>query len=127
MSINSHTFIADSSKAAADAFFPSYAEAMTRIGRERGWPPTTRQHFDAMRGPRGALLVGSPEEVIDKVLFEHELFGHQRFLAQLTVGSMPHAAVMRAIELLGTRVAPAVRSATAQVAVPAVNPPSLRD
>ena len=119
VSINSHTFVADSSKAAADAFFPSYAEAMTRIGRERGWPPTTRQHFDAMREPRGALLVGSPEEVIDKILFEHELFGHQRFLAQLTVGSMPHAAVMRAIELLGTKVAPAVRSATAQVAVSA--------
>jgi probable LLM family oxidoreductase len=127
VSINSHTFVADSSKAAADAFFPSYAEAMTRIGRERGWPPTTRQHFDAMRGPRGALLVGSPDEVIDKILFEHELFGHQRFLAQLTVGSMPHAAVMRAIELLGTKVAPAVRSATAQVAASAPERPSLRD
>ena len=126
VSINSHAFLADSSKAAADAFFPSYAEAMTRIGRERGWPPTTRQQFDAMRGPRGALLVGSPEEVIDKILFEHELFGHERFLAQLTVGSMPHAAVMRAIELLGTKVAPAVRSATARVEQRVPEVPSAR-
>ncbi len=112
VSINSHAFLADNSKAAADTFFPSYAEAMTRIGRERGWPPTTRQHFDAMRGPRGALLVGSPDEVIDKILFQHEIFGHERFLAQLTVGSIPHEKVMHAIELLGTKVAPAVRRAT---------------
>jgi probable LLM family oxidoreductase len=111
--INSHAFIADDSRAAADAFYPSYAETMTRIGRERGWPPSTRQQFDAQRAPRGALLVGSPQEVIDKVLFQHEIFGHQRFLAQLTVGPMPHAKVMRAIELLGTVVAPAIRTATA--------------
>jgi probable LLM family oxidoreductase len=113
VSINSHAFIADTSRAAADAFFPSYAEAMTRIGRERGWPPTTRAQFDAARSPRGALLVGSPEEVTDKILYQHELFGHQRFLAQLTVGTMPHDQVMHAIELLGTKVAPAVRRATA--------------
>jgi probable LLM family oxidoreductase len=114
--INSHTFVADTAQAAADTFFPSYAETMTRIGRERGWPPTTRAQFDAQRGPRGALLVGSPQEVIDKVLFEHEIFGHQRFLAQVTVGPMPHKVVMRAIELLGTEVAPAVRKATAGAA-----------
>ena len=66
-----------------------------------------------MRGPRGALLVGSPQEVIDKILFQYELFGHDRFLAQLTVGSMPHAQTMCAIELLGTQVAPAVRAALA--------------
>jgi probable LLM family oxidoreductase len=111
--INSHAFLAESSQQAADDFFPSYAEAMTRIGRERGWPPTTRQQFEALRSPRGALLVGSPQEVIDKILFEHELFGHQRFLAQLTVGSVPHDKVMRAIELLGTAVAPVVRRETA--------------
>ncbi|HSU14141.1 LLM class flavin-dependent oxidoreductase [Longimicrobium sp.] len=110
--INSHAFIADDSQEAADAFYPSYAETMTRIGRERGWPPTTRQQFEAQRSPRGALLVGSPQEVIDKVLFQREIFGHRRFLAQLTVGPMPHAKVMRAIELLGTVVAPAVRAAT---------------
>ncbi|HET7460410.1 MAG TPA: LLM class flavin-dependent oxidoreductase [Longimicrobium sp.] len=110
--INSHAYVADESQRAADEFFPGYAQVMSRIGRERGWPPTTREQFEAMRGPRGALLVGSPQQVIDKILFEHEVFGHDRFLAQLTVGSMPHAQTMRAIELMGTVVAPAVRAAT---------------
>ncbi len=109
VSINSHAYIADTSQQAADEFFPSYAEVMTRIGRERGWPPMTRQQFEALRSPHGALLVGNPQEVIEKILFQHEIFGHQRFLAQLTVGSMPHDKTMRAIELLGTKVAPAVR------------------
>jgi probable LLM family oxidoreductase len=112
VSINSHAFLAESSAAAAELFFPPYAEAMTRIGRERGWPPTTRAQFDAMRSPRGALLVGNPEEVIEKILYEHGLFGHQRFLAQMSVGTMPHRELMRAIELLGTEVAPAVRRET---------------
>jgi alkanesulfonate monooxygenase SsuD/methylene tetrahydromethanopterin reductase-like flavin-dependent oxidoreductase (luciferase family) len=112
ISINSHTFVADSSAEAADTFFPSYSETMSRIGRERGWPPTTRAQFEASRGPRGALLVGSPDEVVEKILYEYRLFGHQRFMAQLTVGPMPHDRVMRAIELFGTKVAPAVREAT---------------
>jgi alkanesulfonate monooxygenase SsuD/methylene tetrahydromethanopterin reductase-like flavin-dependent oxidoreductase (luciferase family) len=86
---------------------------MTRIGRERGWPPTTREQVEAGRTPRGHLFVGSPQEVIDKILFQHEIFGHQRFLAQLGVGTLPHAKIMHAIELLGTIVAPAVRKATA--------------
>jgi probable LLM family oxidoreductase len=109
--INSHGFLAASSREAADAAFPPYLDVMGRIGRERGWPPPTRQRFDAERSPRGALLVGSPQEVAEKILFEHELFDNSRFLLQLTVGTMPHAAVMRAIELLGTEVAPAVRAA----------------
>jgi probable LLM family oxidoreductase len=113
VSINSHVWIADDSQQAAEEFYPSYAEVMTRIGRERGWPPTTRSQFETLRSPRGSLLVGNPQEVIDKMLFEHELFGNDRFLAQLTVGSMPHDRVMHAIELLGTVVAPAVRRATA--------------
>jgi probable LLM family oxidoreductase len=113
VSINSHAYIADDSKKAADEFFPPYAHVMTKIGRERGWPPTTREQFDALRSPRGALLVGSPQEVIDKILFQHSLFGHQRFLAQMSVGTMPHAGVMRSIELLGTKVAPVVRKETA--------------
>jgi probable LLM family oxidoreductase len=112
--INSHGFIADSSQEAADAYYPSYAEVMTRIGRERGWPPTTRAQFEAGRSPRGALLVGSPQEVIDKILFEHEIFENDRFLMQLALGPMPHARVMRAIELLGTVVAPAVREEVAR-------------
>ncbi len=114
VSINSHGFLADDSREAAELFFPPYAEAMSRIGRERGWPPTTRQQFDAMRGPRGSLLVGNPQEVIEKVLREHELFGHQRALFQLSVGTMPHAKMLRAIELLGTEVAPAVRREVAR-------------
>jgi probable LLM family oxidoreductase len=107
--INSHTYIAPDSHQAADEFFPSYAHVMTKIGRERGWPPTTRGQFEAMRGPRGALLVGSPQEVIDKILFQHEIFGNDRFLAQVSVGTLPHQRVLRSIELLGTEVAPVVR------------------
>lgn len=113
VSINSHGFIADTSQAAAESSFPAYAEVMTRIGRERGWPPLTRESFEAQRGPRGALLIGSPQEVIDKMLWEHELFRYDRFLLQLTVGTMPHAEVLRAIELFGTVVAPAVRASVA--------------
>jgi alkanesulfonate monooxygenase SsuD/methylene tetrahydromethanopterin reductase-like flavin-dependent oxidoreductase (luciferase family) len=111
VSINAHGFIASESQAAADAAWPPYADTMGRIGRERGWPPPTRRQFDAECGPRGALLVGSPQQVIDKILYQHELFGHQRCLVQMTVGTMPHAEVMRSIELFGTVVAPAVRAA----------------
>ena len=108
VSINSHVFVADDSQEASDVFYPPYAEVMTRIGRERGWPPLTRQQFEAGRTLRGALAVGSPQQVIDKILFQHEIFGHQRFLAQVS-GVVPHARMMRHIELLGTEVAPVVR------------------
>ena len=107
--INSHGWIAEDSQAAAREAWPPYAEVMTRIGRERGWPPATREQFDAGRAPRGALLVGSPEEVAEKILFEHSIFGMQRFLLQITVGPMPHDRVLKAIELFGTKVAPVVR------------------
>ncbi|MBX7141952.1 MAG: LLM class flavin-dependent oxidoreductase [Chitinophagales bacterium] len=117
VSINSHTFLSENSQQAADDYYPSYADAMTRIGRERGWSGMTRSQFDLMREPEGSLLVGSPQQVIDKILYEHELFGHDRFLAQLTVGSIPHQKVMHAIELLGNVVAPAVRKATAPARV----------
>lgn len=109
VSINSHTYIADTSQRAADEFYPSYADTMSRIGRERGWPPMDREHYELMREPTGSLLVGSPQQVIDKILYEHELFRHTRFLAQMSVGTMPHAQMMRSIELFGTQVAPAVR------------------
>jgi probable LLM family oxidoreductase len=108
LSINSHGYVGN-----PDDFFPAYAEMMTTIGRERGWAPMQRQDFDALRTRRGALLVGSPEEVVEKILFQHELFGHDRFLMQTSVGSLPHADVLRSIELLGTKVAPAVRAALA--------------
>ena len=112
--INGHGFIAENSREAADLFYPSYAEVMTRIGRERGWPPTTREQFEAQRTLRGALAVGSPAEVAEKILFQHEVFGNRRYLLQLTVGSLPHDRVMRAIELLGTQVAPVVRAEVAR-------------
>jgi probable LLM family oxidoreductase len=109
--INSHCFIADTSQQAADEFYPSYAQVMSRIGRERGWPSMDRSHYDQMRGPHGSLFVGSVQQVIDKILYEYELFKHTRFLAQMTVGTMPHSKVMHAVELFGTLVAPAVRKA----------------
>jgi len=112
VSINSHGFIGDDSRQAANDFFPPYAEVMTRVGAERGWPPTTRRDFEQARLPHGALAVGSPQEVIDKILYQFEIFRHDRFLMQLTVGPLPHAKVMRAIELFGTRVAPVIRRET---------------
>jgi len=111
ISINSHGFIADTSRQASDEAFPPYFDVMGRIGRERGWSPPTRAKFEAERSRHGALLVGDPQEVIDKVLWEHELFAHQRFLMQMSVGTMPHDRIMHSIELLGDVVAPAVRKA----------------
>ncbi len=109
ISINSHGFIGDDSQQTADDYFPSYSVVMNRIGRERGWPPIQREHFDASRTLRGSDFVGNPDEVIEKILFQHELFAHQRFMIQLGIGTLPHKKMMRAIELLGTKVAPVVR------------------
>ena len=90
---------------------------MDRIGRERGWPPTSRAQYDAARSARGALFVGSPAEVTDKILAAYEVFGFDRFLIQMAIGVMDHSKVMKAIELLGTRVAPELRKAAATAAV----------
>jgi probable LLM family oxidoreductase len=109
LSINCHAYLAEDSQQAADEYYSSYAYVMSRIGRERGWPPTTREQFDAMRTPRGALAVGTADEVIEKVLFHHRLFGHSRVMFQISVGTLPHDRVLRAIELIGTEVAPALR------------------
>jgi probable LLM family oxidoreductase len=113
LSINSHGYVADTSEQAAGEFYPSYTAMMNAIGRERGWSPIQRQDFDAMRTRRGALVVGSPEEVVEKILFQHAVFGHQRFLAQMSVGTLPRDKVLRSIELFATEVAPAVRAALA--------------
>ncbi|WP_324669986.1 LLM class flavin-dependent oxidoreductase [Geochorda subterranea] len=107
--INSHGFIADRSQDAAETAFPAFKETMDRIGRERGWPPMTREQFEFSRSLRGADFVGSPQQVAEKILWQHRLFEHDRFLLQLTVGTLPHRKVLRAIELLGTEVAPVVR------------------
>jgi alkanesulfonate monooxygenase SsuD/methylene tetrahydromethanopterin reductase-like flavin-dependent oxidoreductase (luciferase family) len=109
VSINSHGLIGDNSQQAADDYFPSYAVMMNKIGRERGWPPITRAQFEAGRALRGAEFVGSPQEIVDKILFQHQLFGHQRLLLQLGVGTIEHRKMLRAIELLGVEVAPVVR------------------
>ncbi len=100
-------YVADTTQQAADEFFPGYARAFTEIGRERGWPPVTRAHFDALRGPRGALLVGDPQTVAAKILdVSNTLGGVARMNFQMSVASLPHAKMLRAIELLGTQVRP---------------------
>jgi probable LLM family oxidoreductase len=114
VSINSHAYVAETDEQAADEFFPAYAGMMNRIGLERGWSPMVRPQFDALRSPRGALVVGSPETVTKKILAQHEIFDHGRFLAQMSVGPMPHDQVMRSLELFGTEVAPVVREALAE-------------
>jgi probable LLM family oxidoreductase len=123
VSINSHAFVADTGERAAEQYFPAYAAMMNRIGRERGWSPMTRAQFDTLRSLRGALAVGDPQQLVEKILFQHEIFSHQRFLAQLSVGPLPHAEVLRAIELLGTEVAPRVREEVARRAAGALGAP----
>jgi probable LLM family oxidoreductase len=118
--LNSHTYIAENSQQASDEFYPPYAEVMSRIGRERGWPGMNRQQFDASTGTQGALLVGSPQQVIDKILYEHELFDHTRFLAQMSIGALPHKQAMKSIELLGTKVAPEVKKYAGVKATPPI-------
>jgi probable LLM family oxidoreductase len=110
LSINSHGYLADTSQQAADEAFGPFKATMDRIGRERGWPPLSRQQFEASRTLHGANFVGSPDQVIEKILHQHQLFGHDRFLLQFSVGTMPHSQIMRSIELYGTKVAPAVRA-----------------
>ncbi|WP_217923678.1 LLM class flavin-dependent oxidoreductase [Miltoncostaea oceani] len=113
LSINSHGYVADTSQRAADEAFGPFKTMMDRIGRERGWSPMSRAAFDASIDLHGANLVGSPQQVVEKILFQHEVFGHDRFLIQFSVGTMPHDRMMRSIELFGTEVAPAVRAALA--------------
>ncbi len=118
-SINVHGFIADTTEAAADQFYGPQAEVMNRIGRERGWGPTSRMHFDMARSPSGALFVGDPETVAEKIVEHHRIFGNDRFLLQMAIGLMPHDQIMRGIELYGTKVAPLVRKALTDAPQPA--------
>jgi alkanesulfonate monooxygenase SsuD/methylene tetrahydromethanopterin reductase-like flavin-dependent oxidoreductase (luciferase family) len=110
VAINTHAFVAETVEWADAAFAPSYLAMMNRIGRERGWPPSGRPEYEALRSPRGALAVGTPEQVAQKILYEHELFGNQRYIAQMSVGAVAHRDVLRSIELFGTEVAPVVRA-----------------
>jgi len=110
--LHSIGFLGDTTQEAADVFFPGYAHTFTEIGKERGWPPTTRAQFDAVRGPTGALLVGDAETVAKKILYVNEVLGGlSRITFQMGVSTLPHPKMLRAIEILGTQVAPIVRKA----------------
>jgi len=103
-------YVAATTREAADAYFPGYARAVASVAQERGWPPATRAGFDAQRGPHGALLIGNADEVAEKIIRHSEaLGGISRITFQMNAASLPHAQLMQAIEVLGTRVAPAVR------------------
>ncbi|MET4105422.1 LLM class flavin-dependent oxidoreductase [Hymenobacter sp. UYP22] len=108
--LNCHFHLADNSQQAADEFFPAYSLVMNRIGRERGWPPMSRQQFDYLRGPQGPLFVGTPQEVTEKLVYLHGLFQNTRFIGQLMLEGMPHEAVLHSTTLFGQVVAPAVRA-----------------
>jgi alkanesulfonate monooxygenase SsuD/methylene tetrahydromethanopterin reductase-like flavin-dependent oxidoreductase (luciferase family) len=109
--VHSLGYVAETTQEAADDFFPGYARAFTDIGKERGWPAVTRAHFDAQRGSHGALLIASPDEVVEKIIRHSDaLGGVSRFTFQMNAASLPHEKLMRAIETLGTRVAPELRN-----------------
>jgi probable LLM family oxidoreductase len=108
--VHSLGYVAATTQAAADDFYPGYARAISSVAKERGWPPVTRAGFDAQRGPNGALLIGSPDEVTEKIVRHSEaLGGISRISFQMNASSLPHAKLMQAIETIGTRVAPALR------------------
>jgi probable LLM family oxidoreductase len=110
LAVNTHAFVGKTSAEADAAFAPAYLEVMNRIGRERGWPPSGRGHYDALRSPRGALAAGSVEQVAEKILYEHELFGNDRYLGHMSLGAVDHRDVLRSLELFGNEVAPIVRA-----------------
>ena len=107
-------FLGETTQQAADDFWPGYNVSFSNIGKERGWPPTTRAQYDATRGPKGAFLIGDTNQVVDKILYVNEaLGGVARLDFQMTVASLPHKTMLKAIEILGTKVAPAIRKAIA--------------
>ncbi len=110
VAINTHAFVGESDADADAAFMRPYLAGMNRIGRERGWPPSGEREYRALASPRGALAAGSPERVAEKILRGHELFGHDRYIGQMTVGAVDHVEVMRSIERFGAEVAPLVRA-----------------
>ncbi|MDQ4074065.1 MAG: LLM class flavin-dependent oxidoreductase, partial [Thermoproteota archaeon] len=111
--IHSLGYVAESTKEAADDFFPGYARSMNKIGKERGWHEITRTDFESQRGPSGALLVGDPEEIVEKIIrHSKSLGGISRITFMMNASALPHAKIMQSIELIGTRVAPALRKET---------------
>jgi probable LLM family oxidoreductase len=111
LGISSQFYIAENSQQAADEFYPSYEALMTRVGRDRGWSPMTREQFEYLRD-LGPLVVGDVQQAIDKIMRQYELFGNTRFVAQLVTGFTKHTDILKAIELYGTKVAPVVRKET---------------
>jgi alkanesulfonate monooxygenase SsuD/methylene tetrahydromethanopterin reductase-like flavin-dependent oxidoreductase (luciferase family) len=114
LAINTHAFVGETSRAADQAFAAPYLAMMNRIGRERGWPPSGRAEYESLRSPQGAVAAGSPEQVAEKILMEHELFHNTRYVGQMSVGAVAHADVLRSMELFGTKVAPVVREEVAR-------------
>ena len=115
LSINSHGLIADTEQEAIETGFPTFKQVMDQLGKERGWPPMSRAQFDASIRIDGANFVGSPQQVIDKIMHQYEIFKHDRFLMQMSVGSIPQDKMLRSIELFATEVAPVVRKETEKV------------
>jgi probable LLM family oxidoreductase len=111
LSLNMHGFVSTTTAHAKDVYFAAHTEVMNRIGRERGWPPQGRSHFEAATGPTGNLIVGDPEHVAARIIELHKIFGNQRILIQMAIGTVPHDEQLKAIELLGTKVVPIVREA----------------
>lgn len=119
LAINSHVFVSES-PTMRDDYYEYYSATMNKIGRERGWPPMDRAGFDARTAGDGIPWIGHPEEIAEKILREHELFGNTRFMAQGSMGRMPHDVALKTIELFGTKVAPIVREEVARRTAPAV-------
>ncbi|GAA2726267.1 luciferase [Cellulomonas aerilata] len=113
IAVHAHGYVAATSDRAAQEYYPSYAHAMSVIGRERGWGPMSRPAFDAMRSRLGSLVLGDPETVAAKILLLREWLGIERFMLHISVGTLPHDRVLESIRLLGTEVAPLVRAGTA--------------
>jgi alkanesulfonate monooxygenase SsuD/methylene tetrahydromethanopterin reductase-like flavin-dependent oxidoreductase (luciferase family) len=108
--LHSLGYVASTKKEAADNYFPGYARAVDSVAKERGWAPATRAGFDAQLGPDGALLIGEPDEVAEKILRHSEtLGGMSRVTFQMNAASLPQEKMLRAIEMIGARIAPKVR------------------
>lgn len=111
LSLNMHGFLAGSLEEAKAIYGPAQTEVMNRIGRERGWPPQSKAQFEQACGPDGNLLIGDAQRVADRIIELHDVFGNTRIMVQMAIGTVPHAEQLKAIEILGTKVAPAVRAA----------------
>lgn len=114
LGVNNHMYVKEDGDKARNDYFPYYFNMMSKIGRERGWPPLSREHYERLCGPQGALMVGSIEEVANKIVLEHKLFGFSRFMAQASIGTVPHEMTLRSIELFASRVIPMVKKMIAE-------------